>query len=164
MKAVFVAMFVANIVLLLASLAVLPEQVASHFGIGGEADSWMSKGAYVAFMLAMQTFLFVLLLCVVPITTHVPRWMINLPHKEYWLRPENGDELRRKLDGQMTSIGVALFALMFCVQLMVIHANLSQPVRLHEPVFLVLLGTFFVFIIFWIIRYYRAFRVPKQTE
>lgn len=48
---VFGFLYSAFVVLLLLTNAQLPEQVASHFGAGGTADGWISRGAHVRYML-----------------------------------------------------------------------------------------------------------------
>jgi hypothetical protein len=51
MRAVFIATFLANILLALLSLAILPDRVAIHFGLGGAADSWAASLTNTLFML-----------------------------------------------------------------------------------------------------------------
>ena len=43
MRTVFCVVLIANVLLWLVSLVVLPDQVAVHFGRGGVPDSWASK-------------------------------------------------------------------------------------------------------------------------
>ncbi|MGZ3614494.1 MAG: DUF1648 domain-containing protein, partial [Syntrophales bacterium] len=40
MRSVFILVFVANVVLSLFSLVLLPSRVAIHFGVGGMANGW----------------------------------------------------------------------------------------------------------------------------
>ena len=43
MHRALIVVFVANLILMAVSLAVQPDQVAIHFGGGGQPDSWASK-------------------------------------------------------------------------------------------------------------------------
>ena len=43
MRAICYVVFTANVLLMVVSLAILPDQVAIHFGRGGAPDSWASK-------------------------------------------------------------------------------------------------------------------------
>jgi len=43
MRNAFIVSFLANVVLSLASLVILPDRVAIHFGLGGAPDGWASN-------------------------------------------------------------------------------------------------------------------------
>lgn len=65
----------------------LPPQVATHFNLEGEADSWMSKGAATIMMIALQVGLPLFLVGITALTSRLPTSLINLPNREYWLHP-----------------------------------------------------------------------------
>jgi len=44
---------------------------------------------------------------------------------------------------------------------LILDANLSDPVRLDEPLFLTALGIFLVYTLYWSWNLTRAFRVPS---
>jgi putative effector of murein hydrolase LrgA (UPF0299 family) len=54
MRAAFIASFLANVLLALLSLLVLPERVAIHFDLGGLPDSWASDLNSTLLMLTVQ--------------------------------------------------------------------------------------------------------------
>jgi uncharacterized membrane protein len=59
MRTAFIASFLANVLLALLSLFVLPERVAIHFGSGGLPDSWASNLNSTLLMLGAHALVFV---------------------------------------------------------------------------------------------------------
>lgn len=160
MRLVFVASYLANVAFSLGSLAVLPERVAIHFGGRGLPDNWASKEANALLLVGVHTLLFALLhltprlIAIVP-----PRW-VNLPHKHYWLSAENRPVALIRVSTHMWRLGTALFLFMFLAGMLTLLANLSDPVRLDLPLFLVALGLFLAYTVAWCVGFYRAFRLP----
>jgi uncharacterized protein (DUF58 family) len=64
----------------------------------------------------------------------------------------------------MWEFGTGLFLFLFVVELLAIEANLSQPVRLNEKLFLLALIFFLLYTLYWCIRLFRAFRLPREME
>ena len=59
MRAGFILVFIANVVLSLISLILLPSRVAIHFGPGGMANNWVPSYINTLFFIGTNTFLFV---------------------------------------------------------------------------------------------------------
>lgn len=62
---------------------VLPERVPTHFGSGGEADSWSSRSAALAFSVLVP----LLVALPMPLLSRLAlRWpsSINVPNREWW--------------------------------------------------------------------------------
>ena len=59
MRTAFIASFLANVLLALLSLLILPERVAIHFGLGGLPDSWASNLNSTLLMLGVHALVFV---------------------------------------------------------------------------------------------------------
>jgi hypothetical protein len=64
----------------------------------------------------------------------------------------------------MWESGIALFLFLFAVELLTIQANLSQPVKLNEELFFSATLLFLLFTVYWCIKLFKAFRLPKETE
>ena len=62
----------------------------------------------------------------------------------------------------MDEFGLALFAFLFGVSLLGIDANRSIPVRLNEPLFLILLTAILLYTMIWAIRLVLRFR-PRSA-
>jgi len=160
MRAAFLIAFAANVVLDIILLISLPERAASHFGPGGAPDSWASKETAVLMVFAVQALMLIIFLAIPAIEPWVPRSLVNLPNKEYWLREENRPALRAKLAAFCYEFGIALFTLLLAVSLLMLQANLSDPVRLNEAIFIPLLVVFLLYTIYRSVRFLRAFRLP----
>jgi len=87
---------------------------------------------------------------------------ISLPNKEYWLKEENQQHMKAKLASLMAEFGFVLFTFLFCVGLLTIEANLSDPIRLNERLFLPIFIVFMLYTAYWVVKIVRAFRVPKN--
>ena len=162
MRNAFILFYIANVILTLISLEGLPSHVAVHFGPGGEPNGWGSKYTGALFLLAIQTGLFFMMYYSSrTIFAFHPRW-INLPHKDYWLRDENKPRAAKIISELMWQLGTALFLFFFIVNLLTIQANLSSPVRFDERMFLTTLAAFFSFIVYWLVRFAKSFRMPKE--
>jgi uncharacterized membrane protein len=71
-----------------ASYGELPARVASHFGLDGRANGWMSREACVAFSIGLALFLPAIVVGMMGGAGKIPVSFINLPHRDYWLAPE----------------------------------------------------------------------------
>jgi uncharacterized membrane protein len=163
-RAGFILVFIANVVLSLVSLILLPSRVAIHFGPGGMANNWALSYVNTLFFIGTNTFLFFLLYFTPRLVFMFPSKWINLPNKDYWLRVENRARTVAIFSSLMWEFGIALFLFLFVVELLAIEANLSQPVRLNEKLFLSALIIFLLYTGYWCIRLFRAFRLPKEME
>lgn len=164
MRTLFILTFIANVVVTLISLAVLPSRVAIHYGADGMANGWAPN--YVNALLMTGTH--VLLFCSLYFGHRLallfpPKW-ISLPNKEYWLSPANKSRTIEKIQGFMWRFGVAMFLFLLIGGLLSLQANMAKPVRLDQRVLLPALGAFIVYIIWWTIVFFRAFRIPGQSN
>ena len=66
----------------------LPERVATHFGIDGQPNDWMSRTAATLLLAAVQLGVPLFLVGVTSLARRMPNSMINIPHKDYWLHPD----------------------------------------------------------------------------
>lgn len=164
MRKLFIFAFLANVLLSLASLAVLPDRVAVHFGWGGIANSWGPKAVLAIVFLAIEILLFITVLGTPSSILKFPPSMINLPNKDYWLKKENLPRTKEKLAVLMWEFGIALFAFFFLVEFLVLDANLSDPVRLKEELFLPGLIVFVLYAVYWCIKLYRSFKIPPGPK
>jgi len=159
----FILTFVANVVVTLISLAVLPSRVAIHYGANGMANGWAPN--YVNALLMTGTH--VLLFCSIYLSSRFMfayQRMINLPNKEYWLQPAILPQTKEKTSVFMWQIGIALFLFFIVIGLLSLQANMAKPVRLNEPILFSALGALLIYTVWWIIMFFRAFRIPGQRN
>ena len=60
MRQILIVAFVANLILMVVSVVISPEQVAIHFGGGGMPDSWASREFNAAIFLVLEVPFFLL--------------------------------------------------------------------------------------------------------
>src|SRR5664280_612640 len=111
----------------------LPDKVATHFGPSGAADGWGTRAGYIAFDVIISAALVLGLPMLVTGIVAGSGVGLNIPHKEYWLRPENRPLLRRRLTGDMLFIGGATGLLLSWVDIEVVHANTLAPPPMNGP-------------------------------
>lgn len=162
MRLAFVVSFLANVLLSLASLVILPERVAIHFGIGGAPDGWASSQVSTLLMLGIHVLLFLSLYLSPKLLTKAPGKWVSLPNREYWLAPERRTQTAERFSRSMWQYGTALFLFLFYVGLLTMRANLSDPVQLDERSLLIGLVIFLTYTTIWTVALLRSFRVPKS--
>ena len=160
MRKFLISAFIANLILMLVSLLILPDQVAIHFHGGGVPDAWASKWANAIIFIAIQIPLFLLFISIGRMTLKMPASLVSLPNKGFWLKPENRPELEARFSSLMEEFGVVLFVFLFIVGLLALAANLSNPVRLNEPLFLLFFAGFMFYVPYWLVKLFRRLKVP----
>lgn len=161
MRIAFGISFIANIALALVSLVVLPDRVAVHFGRGGFPNGWAPGTVHSLTTLGIYTFLFFALYFAPRLTSGIPAKWVNLPHKDFWLAPENRPRAEARIARLMFQFGTAVFLFLFVCNLLVLQANLADPVKLDERVLFPFLLLFLGYILVWGFQFYRSFRLPK---
>lgn len=162
MRRILITVFVANLILTAVSLAVLPDQVAIHFGGGGMPDSWASKEFNAAIFLVLEVPFFLMFYYAHTLARGGPSRFLNIPNKQYWLRSDNQPLLEKKIGFYMAEFGVAIFVFFFCITSLTIEANLNDPVKLNETWFMAVFVGFMLYTLFWLFRLVRALNVPKE--
>lgn len=161
MRRLLILFFVADLALGVVAWAVLPAQVAIHFGPGGRPDAWASREVNGLLIFGVEALLFALFFFLPRLLERTPAGLINIPNRRYWLEGGRVEAARRRLTDLTDEYGAALFGLFFCVGLLTLDANLSEPVRLDQTLFLVLVGAFLLYTLLWGLRLLRSFRLPR---
>lgn len=164
MRRLFILAFVLNVLLVVAPLPFLPGTVATHFGEAGEANGWMPLMNYACFMLVTDLFLFLAIYYSPWLMRKLPRRLMNMPNKDYWFAEERADETLAKVAAMTWEIGAVLFLFMFAIGLLVVLANLAEPVRLDMRLFWPALALLLCHTLYWTIKFYRAFRLPEDAS
>jgi hypothetical protein len=151
---------IAAAVVINATVANLPPEVASHFGTQGRANGFMTRGFYRVFMLA---FAICLPLLLVAVMAWLPRvsGSINIPNRDYWLAPAQREATLSTLATFACALGVAIVMFITGLHLLIIDANAggASP-RLPMGPFFTLIGVFlaaiFGFIAAMLVRFRKA--------
>ncbi len=131
-------LLLASLCLTLAQIGVyanqLPARVASHFGAGGVADGWMSRGSFLALYVGLQLGLAAVMLVLAWSLSRLPVSLINIPHREYWLDETRRDETIRVNQSILLLLaGITALFLVVMFQLTIL-ANLRPDARLNGAV------------------------------
>ncbi|MFA6033441.1 MAG: DUF1648 domain-containing protein [Myxococcota bacterium] len=138
----------------------MPPMMASHFGAGGQPNGWMNKESFVAIYVMVLALLNVIPLIGAIIIKKVPRSMINLPNKEYWLAPERIDRTAGMFMSYMEVFSAGITAFMVFVFQLAFRANIEKT-AMDSMVMFIAIGALVAFSIAWSIMMILAFRVPK---
>lgn len=140
----------------------LPDTVAIHFDFSGKADSWASRNAntlfWVLFFLAMSAFFG----WIVPfLVKKLPKSLINIPHRDYWLSAERRDETIAKVEAKMHWFAAGLNVYIILIQAVIFYTIMSRAERLNVPIFLAIVTLFIAFVVVWLLKFIRTF--PRPT-
>jgi len=139
----------------------LPGTMASHFGVRGQADAWMSKDGFFLFMAFVGGGTVALLFAMRPFLLRLPARWINLPNREHWLaNDERRVEALRRLSWFVEWMAMATAALLAVATELAVRANLTQSAFANGP-FLFFLSLYFVFVIAALVLQFRALAVPQ---
>ena len=141
---------------------ILPDDFAIHFGWGGGPDSWASKGIHILLFTLLMAVLYASFALSPRLIDGVQDKYISLPNKDFWLLEQNKPEAIRRLKVLMYTFGTATGLLMLGTLILLVAANLSDPVRLNEGIFLVILISYFVYTAWWLVRVFTAFKIPGR--
>jgi hypothetical protein len=164
MRKLLICIFLANVMLTLISLFILPSEVAIHFGRNGIPDSWAPKETNAILFLVIQLPLFILFFSASLLPLKIPPKLLSLPNKNYWLKEENISRIKPKLVSLMLEFGCALFTFLLGTGLLTLDANLADPVRLNETLFFPLFLAFMIFTGYWCVKFTMAFKITGNNK
>lgn len=137
----------------------LPAEMASHFGANGEADGWMSKEFYFAFMAFVLGLIVVQFTFLPNLIERMPLSLINMPNREFWFAEERRAETIEIIRHFFEWFSAALLGLFIGINQLVIRANLNGE-NLSSNSWLIL-GVFLIFVVLWLIKFIRQFNGIK---
>lgn len=143
------------------SAPLLPERVAIHFGLNGNADNWTSRSAMTIFFGAFGVGWPLFFICLALLTAVIPARFVNLPHREFWLAPERRAETVAYISCQLIWMGCLMVLFQAGIYWLTIQANRATPARLPMNLFLELLAGFLAGVLIWSLVFIRHFmKVP----
>lgn len=159
----FVLLLIGSAGYLVATVGAFPDQVATHFGVGGHPDAWMTREGYLAWILMFGIAFPVLVSAMVGL---LPRaWpgaaFVNLPNRDHWFAPERRTESFAYLGRHACWLGCLIVLMVAGVHALILRAHDTTPPSLPTVPFLALLGGFLLALGVWILVLYRRFHRPK---
>ncbi len=140
----------------------LPKTVASHFDVVGRADGWSSKESLMVEHAATLLGSAAVFLSLGWLLRLVPRSMVSLPNKDYWLADDRKAATYATLNHQLLWFGCATLAFLLILFHLTVRANLDGPPELRGCWWL--LGCYLGFVAIWCVACIRRFaRLPRQS-
>jgi uncharacterized membrane protein len=139
----------------------LPERVATHFGIDGKPNDWMSRSASTIVFLALQLGVPVFMLAMTSLAARMPVSMVSIPNREYWLHPERQGATMAHMWLMMTWIAVFTSLFMTVIGHLTFMANKTGN-GLNLPLFLSGLIAYLIAVFTIASRSMWHFRMPRQ--
>ena len=108
----------------------LPDTVPGHMDAAGNITRWTSRTAHVLMATGVGVLVVAVFLLPAALIKRLPTSMLNLPHKEYWTRPENWPAAQQRLGDDLGWMGAATLAFMAFIMAQVAGATggEAQPV------------------------------------
>jgi hypothetical protein len=136
---------------IVATTAGMPSDVASHFGLRNAANGFMTRSAYLIFMLAFGLGLPAFVAGMIAFLPRVRPDAINIPNRAYWLDPP-GARRRSTRSAQAAPGSGALLTLFIAgVHYVVVEANWVTPPELPAGMFFALITIFVAVLALWIV-------------
>ena len=110
-RIIFIFLFIVFIGMMLYSYFTLPDKVAVHFSPGGTPNNWMSRLNYVISFGSLGIAVPLFIIGLFHLIKSIPKGLINLPNKEYWLAPDQF---------QQTTIDIKNFGIWLAIILLII--------------------------------------------
>lgn len=101
----------------------LPDTVPGHIGPAGTITHWVSREQHIVFSILLGLGMLAAFLLPTLLTDKLPKDFVNLPHKEYWTRPEHWPRAQAMLANDLGWLGAATFAFMGYVMAQVPASN-----------------------------------------
>ncbi len=164
MRALLMVLLAANLGVTAAGWVLLPDRVAVHFASDGRPDGWGSQRQQAAVMTVVHVLIFALLWSGPALVVRLPPRWVNLPHREYWLRPERKAQTRKLLERLLGRFGSVLLLLHVILGVLVLRANLRRPPWLEVRLLYIALAAFALYTVGWLVTFWRAFRIPASAD
>jgi uncharacterized membrane protein len=164
-KVLFLAMAVGAWLYFSHYYPLLPRVVASHFDRHGFANGWQTKQGFFGIFAGM-TVLAAFLVFGAPMTISVmPMRLINLPHKDYWLGPEQRASSLQFLSAWFAWFGCAVYFVIVAAFDFALLRNLHpRAVPNAAPLWLTV-AFLAAFTIIWTMRLLGRFsRLPRTPS
>ena len=139
----------------------LPEIMATHFGAGGEPNGWMSKEGFILFEVVLISFVAFVKFGLPRLIKTVPKSLINIPNRDYWLSAKQRGSTLETLNREMGWVFIGVLIFLITINQLVYQANLDDNKVLSNWILVIFFG-FLRFIAIWIVRFFIIFKLPKD--
>jgi len=155
--------YAAYLAALIGTASWLPNRVASHFGLEGVANGWMSRNNFLILTGAVPVVIALVFAGIVRMAhSRLAAGMINIPNRAFWLAPE-----RRALTAAIIRNRLAWLLSFLTLYFGGLHgltvlANRSHPARLPMGMLLLLVVLFLLAVLIWTASLLTRFAETKD--
>jgi uncharacterized membrane protein len=140
----------------------LPERIASHFDFNWRPNGYATKESFLTVFMTISVAVNLLFLVMGFITTRLPKELVNIPNKEFWLStPERTAELDNRLGIIPCSIGAFVNLVLCMTQQMVYQANVTDPL-FRLPAMILFPGFLIGGLLLLVLILWLGFAPPKE--
>jgi uncharacterized membrane protein len=161
---VLLVLYVCFIYCVMLSDTLLPARMASHFNLSGKADGWMSRGHYMLTISIGGSAVTLLLVMLSMVCRFMPKGVINLQNRDYWLAPERLDETRAYISRHMLWFTSWFVCFFIGIHFSTVHANRLAPSRLPMVEFSVISSCFVAGTLIWAGIMWLHFQNPNDEK
>jgi len=154
----FLASVALAVLTVLVAGATMPSgRVPVHFGPGGEPDRWGHRAELVVVLLVVVLALALLMGWLARKAPSLPWELVNIPHREFWRRPENEAVARARLRDDMYVTG-SLCMLLFVVLAPLVAASTRSAAWAGWPTLAAIVAACGLLLggVAWRARFYRV--------
>jgi uncharacterized membrane protein len=148
-------------ILIVATYAMLPARVATHFDFAGNANGFMMRTDYMLLMAAIGLGVPVLLLFVTVLLPYLVPNRLRIPSRDYWTAPERRSQTQSSIATVGLFMSAVVTAFLIAMQLLVVEANARTPPRMDIGLLFAFIAVLVVAILFSQFFMWRRFRVPQ---
>jgi uncharacterized membrane protein len=138
----------------------LPERVATHFNLHGEPNGRMSRSAHQKLMLVVGLAFPLMVVLLSYATRFLPSFLVNIPHRHYWLAPERRSETQKYLVRHSLRLACLMVYLAIGIQFFTVQANKQNPPHLPMSLMWAVVAPFIAGVIIYVLVLIRHFRRP----
>jgi uncharacterized membrane protein len=143
----------------------LPEYMASHFVADGRPNGWQNKQDFFLTPVVMVALVAFVTFVLPWALSFMPKELVNLPNKSYWLSPERRKESSRILAGHMAWFGCGLLFVVLYAIFQAINSNLPNHKQFDAQGMWYVLAAFITFAILVFVHMLRYFyKLPPAAE
>jgi uncharacterized membrane protein len=140
----------------------LPDRVATHWGIDGQPNDWMTRTGATLTLCGIQIGVPLFLVAVTWLASRLPDSMMNIPNREYWLHPDRRSATLAWMNQMLAWIAVLTSLFMIGIGHLTFIANKTSR-GLHVGFFGAALGAYLVCVFSIAGRSLFRFRLPRPT-
>ena len=142
----------------------LPDPMASHYGLSGRADSYMSKNGFFLVIGLVGGGALAAIFATPALMRRLPSGLVNIPNRKYWPADDDRREIAiGRLADLHGGMGVATAALLAVAVELVMQANLHRS-DFENRTFLIGMVAYMGFAAYVFVQRKRLLELPERSR